>query len=764
LRIDWAVSGWGWVLIAAVAVVAYVWTRHQYRRTEPPISDRLRLGLILLRCCALLSLLLAVAGPLFYRIEPRRRSGEIVIFVEDSGSMAIPDTGEGVTRWQRALRLAAVADSLLRARAPDLAVTTWRGNGEVPSRALASAAQTPIPPAAVGTDLLGVLKEIDARWADRPLRGVILLTDGNDTSMRQGGRPPVVTAVNSRLIAVGVGDPTGPADRFIQDLRYPDEAYQGDRVIVEVTVGQRLSGWPENPRLDLKLRSDERVVAQAEASVEGDDGASRVELSFTAAAQGLQVYEVEVSPFANERYLSNNKASLAINIRKERLRVLLLAGEPGWDTRFLAEAAEREGRLDLAVAYRGREGLVLADSTGPWSPPRNVAEWAQWDGVVLTGWASFLAELDWEGLPEAVQDGLGLAILVGENAMRSGSIHRGGRTLPPAPLWPLFPVQIQSAEFEPGEWLPRVAAAGMNHPLLAGVTHQVPPGEGLTSGRLPPLLGVVSAPLEADAVPLLFARPLRDRQEAQDLPLLVVRRHGQGRVAWFGGRRLWELAFWEPPLTRGGQDQHPVRRFLRNLLVWTATGEDDGGLTLAGHRTVFQEGERIRLEARWRELEGTAVPDQPLVLRVKPLASQGGYTERTYSMTAIAGATGSAEVILPPLPPGRYEVRPQTVAEPQISGRDDALVVVPHSLESTQVRQDGRFLRRMAAGMGGSYVAGHAPDAEDRLRRDIAELDLSGDTQLSRHQWDIWIGWPLLIGCVLFLTAEWIIRRRHSLL
>jgi hypothetical protein len=309
-----------------------------------------------------------------------------------------------------------------------------------------------------------------------------------------------------------------------------------------------------------------------------------------------------------------------------------------------------------------------------------------------------------------------------------------------------------------------VVAESGQHSILTGVTHQVGPGTGLTAGKLPPLARVVTAIPRDTGLRLLTARQPRQEPGPGEISLLVIGQEGRGRVVWFGGLYLWRQAFWEPALGQATTAEQPARRLLRNLLVWTAAGEEEAGLTLVGHRTVYQEGERIRLEAQWRDMRGAPVMDRPMVLRLQPLAADAEIEVRTYSMAPLPGVPGQAAVTLPPLPPGRYRVQPLAAGAAQSEGREAVLVVTPHSLEATQVRQDSRYLRQLAGRGGGAYLAGESAEAANRLAQVVADWNLAGDTQVLRQQWEIWSGWPWLILVVLLLGGEWAVRRRQGLL
>ena len=764
MHVSWALPPWGWPILVAIAVVAMIWIRRQYILSQPSVFPPVRHWLLILRGGVLLLLLLAMAQPSLYRVHRQTLPAEVVIVVEDSASMALAGGIAGRMRWQRALGLARDVDSLLARRSEPVSITVLRGNGLEPARVFDLAARPVEPPTAVGSDLRALIGEVSGRWAERPLRATVLLADGNDTVTQHGTSPPLITGPGL-VLALGVGAPAGPADRLIQDLRYPDVAFQDDEVVVEVSVTSRFSTETTDEGVTVRLRAGEQVVAEAHAPAAGGDGITRLELVVRPPAPGLHVYDLEVAPLANERFLSNNRASVAVTVRKERARLLLLGGRPNWDTHFWARAASQEERLQLEVVYQSPDGLVLADSGRIWTPPADVDAWGRWDGVVLNGWEDLRTQVNWSALAAAVARGLGLLILPDDAWSGGSSRTRRAFRRPPEELGAVLPVRLDAARWERGDWFPYVDAAVGRHPVLAGVSHQVSPGAGLAAGKLPPLTEVVTAIPRGEGMRLLTVRRQNQEGQHQDLSLLILGHEGRGRIAWFGGRRLWELAFWEAPVPNvGGASEQPARRLLRNLLVWTVAGEEEAGLTLVGHRTVYQEGERIRLEAQWRDMRGAPVTDRPMALRVEPLDSGMETAVQVFSLALVPGLPGHAAVLLPPLPAGRYQVRPEGTQGAPSVGREAALVVTPHSLEATQVRQDRRRLRQLTRELGGDYLAGEKEQVTDRLAQVLADLDLAGEQRIIHHRWDIWAGWPLLLLVVVLLGGEWALRRQQGML
>jgi hypothetical protein len=757
-----------WPLLLVVAAGAVFWTLRSYDRTVPRPPGNLRRLLGALRSVVFLLLVVAIAGPVISLLLKDQVPAGLLVVIEDSGSMAIADCedphqgrgGEPVTRWECALARASVLDSIFASHDPPVEVVFLRGNGIDPVQEFRLDDPVIPPPAGHGTDLEALLLQARERLAGRPLQSVVLISDGQETRGLETGRG-VGRAQDAKsrqgelsgsggisLQVLGVGDPQGSADRVIKDLRYPDTAYEGDEIQVDFSVDHRFAEGSLGSTLQVRLLGDEGVVASQEVEVTGR--VVPVSMTFDPGKNGLQVYRLEVSALDNERFLDNNQASLAVDVRKERARLLLLAGSVGWDSRFLAQAASSEERLKLEVVFLSDRGPVFADSLVAWVPPTSAAGWAAWDGVIISDWGGYLTGTDWEPLREAVTGGLGLLVVPG-----SGTGGPGGISPPPAALGTLLPVQVTGWRWNNGPLFVAVPAARSGHPVLEGMAGPEVLLSGAHLDKLPPLRGMVAAEIRPGATVLLTGRRRESPAGEAGSPLLVTDGLGAGRVSWFGGRNLWELSFWDPS----------GKRLLRNLLVWTAAGEDNSGLVFTGRQTFFQEGERISLAAQWRDMRGHPVVDQKLSLQLRQQGADADTGRvRTFALSRTDRSSGFAEVALPPLPPGRYTVQLVGQGDPPVMGRVESLVVAGHSIESTQVRMDRRRLVQLATRAEGVFLDGGEPESDGSLVEKLAGLDWSGLEMSRRNRIDFWSGWPFLILMAALLGVEWFLRRRNGLL
>ncbi|MBD3222723.1 hypothetical protein GF314_15935 [bacterium] len=734
MHLQWLVPAWAWPLIVLVAAACAVWAVRVYRRTVPDPGPRWRALLVGLRIAACIAVLVALVRPLLVVERTVREPAVVGVVVEDSGSMALADRDDRPTRWRQALALAAAIDSTVTAAGEGAEIVLLRGNGLEPLRAADLTSARIDTPRSVGSDLPALVARARQRLLTRPVRALAVLTDGHSDHDAVRGRPG-----EAPLWFVGVGDREGRADRSLADLRHPDRVQVGEPLVVELAVRQRgaaAAGDSLRVRLERGGETvDERVGPAGEFT--------RWELEWIPREPGLAVLEVAVDGLDNERFLANNRATLAVDVQKDQARLLLLGPQPGWDGRFLAQAALAEPRVGLSVVRPGPDGPVLADSLVSWRAPDTAAAWLdEWDGVVLLGSPAALLPDGGGELAAAVRQGLGLLVLGAEAAGGRGAVAWRG------PLGELLPVTVELARTRLGEFAVTMAAGGRGHPVLADMQE----AEGLTS--LPPLREVVPVRRNDGARVLL---------EAGRRPVLVSGRPGAGRVLWFGGRRLWELAFWQ----RAGDDDataaRPGRQLIQQMLLWTALGDEAGGVSMLGRRLAFEEGEAIPVAVRWRDLRGDPVTGQPVTIDVRR-EGEGESSGQRHVLRPDPERAGVSRGILPPLPPGRWLLEPRGESDPPVVGAAREIVVTEAASEAAQVRQDRRTLRMVAGRLGGRVVDGGDVGDRDALLTGIAALDLEPRRAERQARFEpAATAWWLMIALGL-LAAEWLLRRRRGLL
>jgi hypothetical protein len=209
-----------------------------------------------------------------------------------------------------------------------------------------------------------------------------------------------------------------------------------------------------------------------------------------------------------------------------------------------------------------------------------------------------------KALAELVESGTGLVVLAGERSLGAGGYAE-------TPLADVFPVATQNADRLPldsdladfdaastesqklrfdGEF--RVApVARHGRPDFVAQLNLDPKKNAESWAKLPPLSSVyrVGTP-KPGATTALTATGATSKE----LPLLVLNRFGDGRVAALATDSTWRWRM------RGFEDEH--RKFWRQLLLWTAKMDEllEGELAVELDRSRFAPGENVDFRVVYR--------------------------------------------------------------------------------------------------------------------------------------------------------------------
>ncbi|WP_421790684.1 hypothetical protein [Hyphobacterium sp.] len=443
-------------------------------------------------------------------------------------------------------------------------------------------------------------------------------------------------------------------------IRVEDEAMSGTANLTFRVDG----GEPQNARVT--IGNDTRVTALIDN-------------------RGANVIEIEVEPGPEELSLINNRAAVSVTGVRDRLRVLLVTGEPHNGARTWRDLLKSDPSVDL-VHFTILRPLDRNDGTPvdelsliPF-PTRELFEerLTEFDLVIFDRYRrrNIMPPLYFDYIARYVDNGGALLVTAGPPFGQAMSIYRS----PLAAVIPARPTGIIAT----GAFRPEVTDAGSRHPVtanLAPIEGEDPWGEWFR---------------RIDAS-VLGGETLLEAPDGG--PLLVLARAGGGRAAIVLSDQSWLWA-------RGYQGGGPHGEMFRRVAHWLM-GEpelDEERLSAA----VF-DGELLA--------ERTTLDDAPPPLE---LEWPSGRTE-TLDMTA----TGE---------PGRFAVttdaNEQTGLVRLRSGDLTAVAALGplNPLEYANLRTTGEVLDPLVEATGGGGYAlgtGAAPDLPG-IRRTRAGADASG--------------------------------------
>jgi hypothetical protein len=509
------------------------------------------------RALAVATVLAALADPVLIA-EDRAPQRDVALVVEDvSESQHLGD------RMQATARDVAYLKAELAAL-PNLDVRV------VQAGATAEGAMTD-----TGTHLFDAVAKT---LADVPLQrvaGVVLVTDGQVEDVPQPGH----LGFSAPLHVLLTGHPD-EGDRRLIVKQAPSFGLVGKTVPLTVRV-EDLGGSPAErahypESADISLSKDGGAPETLSVPV-GQDIQVAVRLDHG----GPTVVELAASPGPKEMTLDNNRAAFVINGVRDRLRVLLISGEPHPGERTWRNLLKADPSVDLVHFTilrppEKQDGTPLNQLSLIAFPIRELFDekLKQFDLVIFDRYrqTGVLPDIYLDNIVRYVRDGG--ALLDAADAGDGETL--GGQPLDSlytTPLGAILPAEPTGKVILQG-FKPRVTALGMRHP----VTADLPGAPADPNGD--PHWGRWFRQIDA-----IVHRGDVVMSGADNEPLLVLDRVGKGRVAELLSDHMW---LW----TRGFEGGGPQAELLRRLSYWLMQEpdleENDLSGTVEGNHLIIR--------------------------------------------------------------------------------------------------------------------------------------------------------------------------------
>jgi hypothetical protein len=506
LRFDPLLPIW---LIASIAVVAaLVCLLALWRRAKGAV----------LRAMAFALLLLWLSGPRLVR-ETREALPDIgLLVIDQTASMQVNDRAAVTAAAQSAIREQAGQFKDL-----DLRTITVPEKGDA------------------GTLLFSEIERAVGEIPRSRLAGIVAITDGqiHDVPKAVPGDVPLNVLIPAKGEEI---------DRRLRIIEAPGFGIVGKPVTLRVAVDD-LGSSHGRGQATLTVRRDGEPPRQSTVPIGREQ---QIEIPITRA--GPTVVELAASPLAGEVSTINNRAVVEINGVRDRLRVLLISGEPHPGERAWRRLLKSDPSVDLVhftilrppekddmtplnelalIAFPVRE--LFQDKIG------------EFDLIILDRFQNrgllpipYLANI-----ANRVRQGGALLLSVGPEFSGITSLA----STPLASVLPGGPARFNAVVNE--QFRPLVTDLGQRHPVTEGLTGANPPGteRDPTWGRW--YRRVQPGDMRGS---VLLRTP--DNQ-----PLLALDRVGEGRVALLLSDQIW---LW----SRGHEGGGPQAELLRRIAHW----------------------------------------------------------------------------------------------------------------------------------------------------------------------------------------------------
>ncbi|MFP4520222.1 MAG: hypothetical protein ACLFQ5_12290, partial [Oceanicaulis sp.] len=465
------------------------------------------------RALAALLAVAALLNPALVREQREALSDIALVILDDSASMQIGARADQAGAALAALRDAAGTDASLEL------VEVVGGRAED------------------GTRLTGPVREGLGAIPRERLAGVAIISDGQIHDGPHAAEDYGLEAPVHHLLA---GDPQA-----------------GDRRLV-VTEAPRYGLVGEPVSFTLRVADDTAPAGTAEVTLSVDGGepiSSRVRIGEDVtvraplANRGPNTIQLEVEPGRQELSLVNNRAAVSVTGVRDRLRVLLVTGEPHNGARAWRNLLKSDPSVDLVhftiLRPLNKDDSVPADELALIAFPTFELfqlRLDEFDLVIFDRYRrrGILRPLYFDNIARYVEDGGALLVTTGPPFAGPESVAR-------SPLAAVLPAAPTGAILEDA-FTPQVSAVGARHPVTAPMAASETGGE---TGWGPWYRRIGARAVAGET---LLESPDGD-------PLLTLARAGDGRAAILLSDQAWLWA-------RGHEGGGPHDELFRRVAHW----------------------------------------------------------------------------------------------------------------------------------------------------------------------------------------------------
>ncbi|TDQ84007.1 putative membrane protein [Dongia mobilis] len=399
-----------------------------------------------------------------------------------------------------------------------------------------------------GTRLIEALRRGIADLPPARIAGIVIVSEGQIHDIPAQFSELGISAPVHLLLT----DDPGKGDRRIELVEAPSFGLVGRPIEVKLRVEDL--GLAPGARTILRIRRDGEPLDPVSVTT-GEEMTLPLDLEHG----GQTVFEIEVEAGAQELTLSNNRAVLTVNGVRDRLRVLLISGEPYPGERTWRNLLKSDPSVDL-IHFTILRPPNKQDAT----PINELALIAfpidelfdiklrEFDLIIFDRFQhlGILPEEYFLHIVDYVREGGAVLESAGPSSGSQFSLYR-------TPLAAIFAAMPTGEVIQQG-YKPGITALGKRHPVTADLLAD--PDAEPNWGRW--FRQMAATTRDGDVL----------MDGAGGLPLLILERVGKGRVAQIFSDHLW---LWSKGFEGGGPQAELIRRTAHWLMQEPDLEEED---------------------------------------------------------------------------------------------------------------------------------------------------------------------------------------------
>ena len=697
----------------------------QYWLLQKRLSRRKALAISLLRLGAISLLISFALNPSFVTRREHNVTPALAILLETSQSMGLSGKGEKGSRLDEARELLLSGPKpLLKSLAERFDVKLYSVGESL--TAVETGGVAGLKAGGKRGDLseaLGKLREKNSV--------AVLLSDGNFgwEDGHSAGLP---------VLSIPVGDLQDYRDVMIKAIKAPAMAFRDREVVIDATI--KSYGY-RGLTLPVTLKDGTRLLGAKTVAIDKSPAKVNLSFAFTPEEVGQHNLSVSILPQVGESVVSNNTVNLSLKVVRDKIRVLMVSGNPSMNYRFMRMALKNDPSIDLLsfVILRTPSDILNVPLQEQSLIPFPVEtlftkDLKNFDLLIFDNFSHqfYFNPKYLENVREFVNEGGGLAMIGGPNQFTG---YAG------TPVGEVLPIKLARKEDyrrdNPSEV--RLTRVGITHPITRVSSDEK---DTLNLWReMPPLDGINLLEPKSTGTVLLETR------DATPRPIITVGNYGKGRSLVLSTDYSWK---WYMGMVAKGKGNWAYFRFMERMVRWLTSDPALGPIQMILPDRPGEVGEEREFKIKMREEGFSSAIRGPVSIAV--FNPEGLKVEAKLKSTGQPGEYAGSFV---PEKVGTYKVKIETKA-----GSLEELLVVSGSLEDRDAAPDHERLRRVATSTGGKILA-----KNDDLLKEIEAYAAKGERHfVEERRVPLWAMMYTLPIILVLLGMEWYWRRRWGLI
>ena len=781
--ITFSSNSWMWLSLGLLAVlfISLVWTYRKAAVIRPGNKTAFALKLL-----GILILMLLLIEPLWSGRRAKPGANLFAVVADNSSGMNVFDKDSDKMRSQILRKIVDANNSeWLDELAGYFQVRKYIFDSRLRRTANFSDMTFDGRASSIGT----TLRTIANRYANRPLAGIILLTDGAATDMTNqpydlSNMPPVYPVVT--------GSSRTQKDIAVSNVSVSQTSFEDAPVTVQADIDT--TGY-SGKTIAIDLHDDSGKLVEHKTEDIGRDEQKKVaEFRLKPEQNGILFYNIDVkeqtgsgsstlSDASSEATMVNNKQTFVVDRGGGPYRILYVTGSPNWEYKFLRRAVEDDKQIDLVALIRvaKREpkfnwiGHAGEDTNPLYRGFGNQGDEnaEQYDQPVLIRLNTSDQEELRDGFPKSEEDlykyhaiilddveseffttpqmslirkfvadrGGGFMMLGGRESFQSGDYQDTS-------IAQILPVYLDKLPDNPtsGQMHINLSKEGWLQPWARLRDNETDERRRLS--EMPPfkvLNRMDSIKPGASVVAYI------SNEYSQQFPALVVERFGNGRSASLTVGDIWRWGM-------KNSDMHAdMDKFWRQTLRWLVSDVPER-ITIRITEKTDQTNQPVALRVNVRDkqfepmdnvsvaIEVNEPQGTQTLLKAEPVLNESGTFEATYIPRANGGYLAQAVV-----------KENKDNQETEVGKAQTGWATELDALEFRSIKTNRPLLEKIAQQTGGKVIE---IDDLDSFVRSLPKKEVPVTETWTRPLWDLpWVSQAVFIAILLCFIGEWILRR-----